>query len=102
MFMKVLDPVIGQTTLVQAREDANRDIMIAMTCIFMSNISSFTTPYLIGENFPQMLGVFLRKQFSNRYYERAAAISVLIFLFSSVSAVVYIYTNLKDKDWERL
>lgn len=79
-----------------------RDVMIAMTFIFMSNISSFTTPYLIGENFPQMLGVFLRKQFSNRYYERAAAISVLIFLFSSVSAVVYIYTNLKDKEWERL
>ncbi len=79
-----------------------RDVMIAMTFIFMSNISSFTTPYLIGENFPQMLGVFLRKNFSNRNYERAAAISVLIFVFSSVSAIVYIYTNLKDKDWERL
>ena len=78
-----------------------RDVMIAMTFIFMSNISSFTTPYLIGENFPQMLGVLLRKQFSNRNYERAAAISVLIFLFSSVSAVVYIYTNLKDKEWEK-
>lgn len=78
-----------------------RDVMIAMTFIFMSNISSFTTPYLIGENFPQMLGVFLRKQFANRAYERAAAISVLIFLFSSVSALVYIYTNLKEKDWEK-
>ncbi|NLG56904.1 MAG: ABC transporter permease [Clostridiales bacterium] len=78
-----------------------RDVMIAMTFIFMSNISSFTTPYLIGENFPQMLGVFLRKQFSNRAYERAAAISVLIFLFSSVSAIVYIYTNLKEKEWEK-
>ena len=78
-----------------------RDVMIAMTFIFMSNISSFTTPYLIGENFPQMLGVFLRRNFSNRNYERAAAISVLIFLFSSVSAAVYIYTNLKDKEWER-
>lgn len=78
-----------------------RDVMIAMTFIFMGNISSFTTPYLIGENFPQMLGVFLRKQFSNRAYERAAAISVLIFLFSSISAIVYIYTNLREKEWEK-
>lgn len=78
-----------------------RDVMIAMTFIFMSNISSFTTPYLIGGNFPQMMGVYLRKQFSNRNYELAAAVSVLIFLFSSVSAIVYIYTNLKDKEWEK-
>lgn len=78
-----------------------RDVMIAMTFIFMSNISSFTTPYLIGENFPQMLGVYLRRQFSSRVYERAAALSVLIFLFSSASASIYIYTNLKEKEWEK-
>ncbi len=77
------------------------DVMIAATFVFMSNISSFTTPYLIGANHPMMLGVYLRKQFSSRNYELAAAISVLIFLFSSVSAVVYIYTNLKEKAWEK-
>lgn len=77
------------------------DVMIAATFVFMSNISSFTTPYLIGANHPMMLGVFLRKQFSSRNYELAAAISVLIFLFSSVSAVVYIYTNMKEKAWEK-
>lgn len=77
------------------------DVMIAATFVFMSNISSFTTPYLIGANHPMMLGVYLRKQFSSRNYELAAAISVLIFLFSSVSAIVYIYTNLKEKAWEK-
>ena len=77
------------------------DVMIAATFVFMSNISSFTTPYLIGANHPLMLGVYLRKQFSSRNYELAAAISVLIFLFSSVSAIVYIYTNLKEKEWEK-
>lgn len=77
------------------------DVMIAATFVFMSNISSFTTPYLIGANHPMMLGVYLRKQFSSRNYELAAAISVLIFLFSSVSAIVYIYTNLKEKEWQR-
>lgn len=77
------------------------DVLIAATFIWMSNVSSFTTPYLIGQNHPLMLGVYLRKQFSSRNYELAAAISVLIFLFSSISAIVYIYTNLKEKEWEK-
>lgn len=77
-----------------------KDVMIAMTFVFMSNISSFTTPYLIGPNFPQMLGVYLRSQFSNRNYEVAAATSVVIFLFSSVSAILYLYTNMKERAWE--
>ncbi len=79
-----------------------KDVMIAMTFIFMSNISSFTTPYLIGPNHPMMLGVYLRRQFqTNMNYELSAALSVVIFLFSSVSAVVYLYTNLKQKEWEK-
>ncbi len=79
-----------------------KDVMIAMTFIFMSNISSFTTPYLIGPNHPLMMGVFLRRQFSTYLnYELSAALSVVIFLFSSVSAVVYLYTNLKEKEWEK-
>ena len=77
-----------------------KDVMIAMTFVFMSNISSFTTPYLIGPNFPLMLGVYLRNQFSNRNYELAAATSVVIFLFSSISAVIYLYSNMKEQAWE--
>jgi len=79
-----------------------KDVMIAMTFIFMSNVSSFTTPYVMGGNNPVMLGVYLRKQFSEySNYEIAAALSVVMFLFSSVSAAIYIYTNLKEKEWER-
>lgn len=77
-----------------------KDVMIAMTFVFMSNISSFTTPYLIGPNFPQMLGVYLQSQFSNRRYELAAATSVVVFLLSSVSAIIYLYTNMKEQVWE--
>ena len=29
------------------------------------------------------------------------AVSVIMFLICSVSAFVYIYTNLKEKDWEK-
>lgn len=78
-----------------------KDVLVAMTFIFMSNISSFTTPYIIGPNHPKMLGVYLRDQFSRMRYERAAAVSVLIFAFSSLSAIVYLYTNLKEKEWEK-
>lgn len=78
-----------------------KDVMIATTFIFMSNISSFTTPYLIGPNHPLMLGVYLRRLFSSYHeYELAAATSVVIFLFSSASAAVYLYTNLKEREWE--
>lgn len=77
-----------------------KDVLIAVTFVFMSNISSFTTPYIIGPNHPQFLGVYLRKLFSNMEYELAAAVSVVIFLFSSVSAFVYLYTNMKEQAWE--
>lgn len=79
-----------------------KDVVIAATFVFMSNVGSFTTPYLMGGNFPKMLGISLFDQF-NKYlrYERAAALSVIMFLICSVSAGVYIYTNLKDKVWEK-
>ena len=77
-----------------------KDVLIAVTFVFMSNISSFTTPYIIGPNHPQFLGVYLRKLFSNMEYELAAAVSVVIVLFSSASAFMYLYTNMKESAWE--
>ncbi len=77
-----------------------KDVLIAATFVFMSNISSFTTPYLIGPNYPSLLGVYLRKQFGSQNYEIAAATSVIIFVLSSISAIVYLYTNMKEQEWE--
>jgi putative spermidine/putrescine transport system permease protein len=79
-----------------------KDVVVAATFVFMSNVGAFTTPYLMGGNYPKMLGIVLFDQF-NKYlrYERAAAISVIMFLICSVSAAVYIYTNLKEKEWEK-
>ncbi|HIT59795.1 MAG TPA: ABC transporter permease subunit [Candidatus Fimousia stercorigallinarum] len=79
-----------------------KDVIVAATFVFMSNVSSFTTPYLMGGNSPRMLGIALYDQF-NRYleYNRSAALSVIMFLICSVSAGVYIYTNLKENDWEK-
>lgn len=79
-----------------------KDVVVAATFVFMSNVSSFTTPYLMGGNSPKMLGIALFDQF-NKYleYNRSAALSVIMFLICSVSAVVYIYTNLKENEWEK-
>ena len=79
-----------------------KDVIIAATFVFMTNVGSFTTPYLMGGNSPKMLGIALFDQF-NKYlaYNRSAALSVIMFLICSVSAGVYIYTNLKEQDWEK-
>ncbi len=78
-----------------------KDVVIAATFVYMSNVGSFTTPYLMGGNAPKMLGIALFDQF-NKYldYNRSAALSVIMFLLCAVSAVVYIRTNLKDREWE--
>ena len=78
-----------------------RDLFVAATFVFMSNISSFTTPYLMDGNNPQMMGISLYTQFNNGHYEKAAALSVIMFLFSVLSAAVYVYTNMKENEWEK-
>lgn len=79
-----------------------KDALVAATFVFMTNVGSFTTPYLMGANAPKMLGVDLFNQF-NSYgdYPKAAAMSTIMFLLCTVSAVVYIYTNMKDEEWEK-
>ncbi|MDR3138376.1 MAG: ABC transporter permease [Treponema sp.] len=80
-----------------------KDVFISATFVFMGNVGSFTTPFLIlGATNPTMLGISLFRHF-NTYmdYEKTAALSVIMFLICSVSAVVYIYTNLQEKEWEK-
>ncbi|GEQ60841.1 spermidine/putrescine ABC transporter permease protein [Vagococcus lutrae] len=74
-----------------------REIMVAMTFVFMGNVGSFTTPFLMGGNHPKMLGIALYDQFNSYMnYERTAALSVIMFLLCSVSAVFYIRSNMKE------
>ncbi|GHV95983.1 ABC transporter permease [Spirochaetia bacterium] len=80
-----------------------KDVFIAATFVFMGNVGSFSTPFLmLGATNPTMLGIALFRQF-NVYmdYEKAASLSVIMFLLCSFSAAVYIYTNLKEKKWEK-
>jgi ABC-type spermidine/putrescine transport system permease subunit I len=80
-----------------------KDVFVSATFVFMMNVGSFTTPFLMmGATSPTMLGISLFRQF-NQYmdYEKTAALSVIMFLICSLSAAVYIYTNLKEKEWEK-
>ncbi len=78
-----------------------KDALVAGTFIFMSNVGSFTTPYLMGGNSPKMLGIVLNDIFSvYRDYESAAALSVIMFVICSISAGVYIFLNMKKDKWE--
>ena len=61
----------------------------------MSNVSSFTTPYLMGGNAPKMLGIALYDQF-NRYmdYNRSAALSVIMYPdLLRIRSGIYLYKS---------
>jgi ABC-type spermidine/putrescine transport system permease subunit I len=77
------------------------DFLIAVTFVFMGNVASFTTPYLMGARAPMMLGVALQQEFSSfMHMEKSAAISVFLFLLSSLMGGFYIYKSLKANKWE--
>lgn len=79
-----------------------KDALVAATFVFMSNVGSFTTPYLMGPNSPKLLGVDLFNQFNSYMdYPKAAALSVIMFIICAISAVIYIYTNMKEDKWEK-
>lgn len=79
-----------------------KDIFVSMTFVFMGNIGSFTTPFLMGTTNPKMLGVVLYDQFNSYMaYERAAALSVIMFLICSIAAGAYIWSNMKESVWEK-
>ena len=77
------------------------DFLIAMTFVFMGNVAAFTTPYLMGSRAPVMLGVAVQQEFASfQNYEKAAAISVFLFLLSSLMGGFYIYKSLKANKWD--
>lgn len=78
-----------------------KDIVVAATFILMGQIGAFTIPYLTGPNNPKVLGILLYQQVGTYMdYEKAAALSVLMFLISLVGAIVYIKINMKEEIWE--
>ena len=78
-----------------------KDVIVSATFILMGQVGAFTIPYLTGPNNPKMLGILLYQQTGTYMnYERAAALSVLMFLICLGGAIVYIRSNRKEEVWE--
>ena len=64
--------------------------MIALTLLFISIFGSFTIPYLVGGNAPQMLGVTMTN-YLTQYFRRAEAVTMAVIAFIIAAAVGAIY-----------
>jgi putative spermidine/putrescine transport system permease protein len=65
--------------------------LIAATLLFITIFGSFTIPYLVGGNAPQMLGVTMTN-YLTQYLRRSDAVTmaVLAFVIASVIGIVYV------------
>jgi putative spermidine/putrescine transport system permease protein len=64
--------------------------MIALTLLFISIFGSFTIPYLVGGNAPQMLGVTMTN-YLIQYLRRTEAVTMAVIAFIIAAAVGAIY-----------
>ncbi|MFC0272264.1 ABC transporter permease [Metabacillus herbersteinensis] len=73
-----------------------KTMLVAVTFLFMGLIGSFTAPFLIDRNAPQMLGVSMQQHFSV-YNEigQSSALAVFMFFLCSIVGYVYIHNNMK-------
>ena len=69
-------------------------LLIVLTFTFIGVVGSFTIPYLIGPNAPQMMGVAIQAYFSNYNQPQAAvAMAVMLFLMAAVAGVLYVWAT---------
>ncbi|WP_028563576.1 ABC transporter permease [Paenibacillus pinihumi] len=74
-----------------------KTFLVAVTFVFMGVIGSFTAPFLLGANSPQMLGVSMQQVFSVfQEREQAAAMAVFSFLLCSFLGFFYIRSMAKE------
>lgn len=75
-----------------------KTMLVAVTFVFMGVIGSFTAPFLIGPNAPQMLGVSMEQVFGVfQEKELAAAIAFFTFLLCSVMGYFYIRSMITEE-----
>jgi putative spermidine/putrescine transport system permease protein len=75
-----------------------KTLLVAVTFVFMGVIGSFTAPFLIGPNAPQMLGVSMEQVFGVfQEKQLAAAIAFFTFLLCSVMGYFYIRSMITEE-----
>lgn len=76
-----------------------KTFLVALTFVFMGVIGSFTAPFLLGANSPQMLGVSMQQVFSVfQEREQAAAMAFFSFLLCSVLGAFYIRSMAREEN----
>lgn len=69
-------------------------LLIVLTFTFIGVIGSFTIPFLIGPNAPQMMGVAIQAYFSNyNQPQPAVAMAVVLFLIAAAAGAVYVWAT---------
>ncbi|MGI8747148.1 MAG: ABC transporter permease [Deinococcus sp.] len=69
-------------------------LLIVLTFTFIGVFGSFTIPYLLGGNAPQMLGVSMQLNFSAfRQQQTAVALAVFSFAVCAVAGYLYVYAT---------
>lgn len=79
-----------------------KTLLVAVTFVFMGVIGSFTAPYLVGPNAPQMLGVSMEQVFGV-FQDRqlAAALAFFTFLLCSFIGYFYVLSMIKEEGGRR-
>ena len=69
-------------------------LLIVLTFTFIGVVGSFTIPFLIGPNAPQMMGVAIQAYFSNYNQPQAAvAMAVLLFVIAAAAGALYVWAT---------
>ncbi|MRN51664.1 ABC transporter permease subunit [Paenibacillus sp. LC-T2] len=74
-----------------------KTVLVAATFSFMGIIGSFTAPFLIGPNAPQVLGIAMQQSFSI-YHDVGIASAMAVFMFLLCSAMGYFYIRSMVKE----
>jgi putative spermidine/putrescine transport system permease protein len=75
-----------------------KTLLVAITFVFMGVIGSFTAPFLVGANAPQMLGVSMEQVFGVfQDKQLAAAIAFFTFMLCSVMGYFYVRSMISEE-----
>lgn len=75
-----------------------KTMLVAMTFVFMGIIGSFTAPFLIGPNAPQVLGVAMEQMFGvYKEIGKTSATAVFMFVLCSFMGYFYIRSMIREE-----
>ncbi len=72
-------------------------LLIVTTFTFLGVLGSFTVPYLIGPNAPQMLAVEMNSHFGDyNQPQPAVAMAIITFLIAAIAGAAYVWSTVRN------